>query len=214
MMFTSLRRQMVQKWILDAGITDSGVIEAMRKVPRHEFVEEILSHQAYTGSSLPIGFGQTISHPTTVAVMSEVAEIDADCRILEVGTGSGYQAAVLAEMGANVFTVERIPELAARARRIFEKLGYYSIAVRVGDGSIGWNQHSPYDRIIVTAGSPKVPKSLLRQLKDGGRLIIPILDDSSRKLAIITREGEEMHIREAEFRNFVPLIGKEGWSGK
>ncbi|RMH84215.1 MAG: protein-L-isoaspartate O-methyltransferase, partial [Calditrichaeota bacterium] len=138
-MFEVQRQEMVEKYVVGAGITDRRVIEAMGRVPRHEFVEPALRHQAYLGKSLPIGFGQTISHPTTVAYMSQLLEITGSERVLEVGTGSGYQAAVLAEMGAKVYTIERIPGLARRAQRLFDRLGYYSIGVRIGDGSVGWS---------------------------------------------------------------------------
>ncbi len=210
-MFESLRQKMVAELVVGAGITDPRVIAAMEKVPRHRFVDSGLAHQAYSGRSLPIGFGQTISHPTTVAFMSQLLQISGGEKVLEIGTGSGYQAAVLAAMGAKVFTIERVPELAWRAREIFEQLGYYTIAVRTGDGSLGWSQHAPYDRIVVTAASPKVPKTLLQQLKDGGKLLIPVSSADEVQLVVATREQDEVRITYQKFRNFVPLIGREGW---
>jgi len=184
----------------------------MRKVPRHVFVDQTFLHEAYKDKALPIGFGQTISHPTTVAYMTQLLELKGAERILEIGTGSGYQAAVLAEMGAKMFSIERIAGLAERARSIFEQLGYYSIAVKIGDGTVGWTAHAPYDRIIITAASPEVPESLLRQLAEQGRMLIPVEEKSQQKLLIITRETGEYHILEDYTRKFVPLIGKEGWA--
>ncbi|MEJ2637570.1 MAG: protein-L-isoaspartate(D-aspartate) O-methyltransferase [Calditrichia bacterium] len=211
-MYTALRRQMVQKFVVDIGITDTRVTEAMLRVPRHLFVDGALSHQAYSGSSLPIGFGQTISHPTTVALMTHTLALTGNEKILEIGTGSGYQAAVLAEIGVKVFTIERIPELGNRARELYEKLKYYTIAVKIGDGSLGWNEHAPYHRIIVTASAPHVPDSLIEQLADGGRLVIPVGDSAGQKLTIITRNDNRLKIQEEDWRDFVPLIGRKGWS--
>jgi protein-L-isoaspartate(D-aspartate) O-methyltransferase len=211
-MFEKQREEMVQKYVIGEGISDEKVIAALRKIPRHLFVEAPLRHQAYFGKSLPIGFGQTISHPTTVAMMSENLEIRGNERVLEIGTGSGYQAAVLAEIGAKVYTIERIPELARRAQKLFDELGYYSIGVWIGDGSVGWNAHAPYDRIIVTAASPGVPETLLNQLADKGRLIVPVGEKTHQKLIIITREGADYHILAEHSRSFVPLIGKKGWT--
>lgn len=211
-MFERQRAAMVQKYMIERGITDERVIAAMRKVPRHVFVDQTFLHEAYKDKALPIGFGQTISHPTTVAYMTQLLELKGAERILEIGTGSGYQAAVLAEMGAKMFSIERIAGLAERARSIFEQLGYYSIAVKIGDGTVGWTAHAPYDRIIITAASPEVPESLLRQLAEQGRMLIPVEEKSQQKLLIITRETGEYHILEDYTRKFVPLIGKEGWA--
>ncbi len=210
-MFEKQRQEMVQKYVIEAGITDARIVEAMRKVPRHEFVEEALKFQAYSGKSLPIGFGQTISHPTTVARMTQALQLRKGERILEIGTGSGYQAAILAMMGAKVFTIERIPALAQKARKIFEKLGLYSIAVQIGDGSKGWTEFAPYDGIMVTAASPDIPGSLVNQLKLNGRLILPVGDREKQQLKIIVRKKEELEIISGGVHSFVPLIGREGW---
>ncbi|MCB0265758.1 MAG: protein-L-isoaspartate(D-aspartate) O-methyltransferase [Calditrichia bacterium] len=211
-MYDRHREMMVQKYVIDAGITDARVIAAMRKIPRHLFVETAIRHQAYMDKSLPIGFGQTISHPTTVASMTQLLALNGSEKILEIGTGSGYQAAVLAEVGVKVYTIERIAELARRAQQMFDQLGYYTIGIRIGDGSVGWSNHAPYDRIIVTAASPEVPQTLAKQLGENGKLIVPVGDKVQQKLMIVTRQGNNFDIIEADSRSFVPLIGKRGWA--
>ncbi len=211
-MYDRHREMMVQKYVIDAGITDARVIAAMRKIPRHLFVETAIRHQAYMDKSLPIGFGQTISHPTTVASMTQLLALNGSEKILEIGTGSGYQAAVLAEVGVKVYTIERIAELARRAQQMFDQLGYYTIGIRIGDGSVGWSNHAPYDRIIVTAASPQVPQTLANQLGENGKLIVPVGDKVQQKLMIVTRQGNNFDIIEADSRSFVPLIGKRGWA--
>jgi protein-L-isoaspartate(D-aspartate) O-methyltransferase len=210
-MHALLREKMVENFVIGAGITDPVVISAMRKVPRHAFVDAALSHQAYQGSSLPIGFGQTISHPTTVALMSQLLKISGGEKILEIGTGSGYQAAVLAEMGAKVFSIERIPGLANRTRQVLESCGYFSVALRIGDGSVGWNEFAPYQRIIITAGAPVLPENLLPQLEEGGLLLVPVGQLQNQKLYIVEKEAGGIIQKEEEWRNFVPLIGEKGW---
>jgi protein-L-isoaspartate(D-aspartate) O-methyltransferase len=210
-MFEKQRQQMVQRFVLDSGIKDQKVVYAMEHVQRHLFVEPALSHQAYEGRSLPIGFGQTISHPTTVALMTQILALKGSEKVLEVGTGSGYQAAVLAEIGIKVFTIERIPELARRAQNQFDQLGYYNIAVKIGDGSLGWNEHAPYDRIIVTAGAPDVPDTLTNQLAEEGYLLIPVGEKEYQKLKLIKRENGELKMYEKVWRTFVPLVGQKGF---
>lgn len=210
-MFDRQREEMVRKHVIGCGITDKKVITAMRKVPRHLFVEPAMAHQAYLPKSLPLGFGQTISHPTTVAYMTQLLELSGAERVLEIGTGSGYQAAVLAEIGVKVYTIERNPTLARRAQQLFDQLGYYTIGVRIGDGSVGWSAHAPYQRIIVTAASPTVPDALVQQLDTRGKMIIPVGGKSQQKLMIITRRGDKFHIMEDNEKKFVPLIGKKGW---
>jgi protein-L-isoaspartate(D-aspartate) O-methyltransferase len=172
-MFDRRRTAMVRKYVVDRGITDERVIAAMLKIPRHLFVDQTFVHEAYKDKALPIGYGQTISHPTTVAYMTQLLELTGSERVLEIGTGSGYQAAVLAAMGVKVYSIERIPELAQRARTIFDQIGYYTIGVKIGDGTLGWTAHAPYDRIIITAASPDIPETLLRQLAEQGRMVIP-----------------------------------------
>ena len=172
--FEDERKAMVEL-LRKRGIKDENVLRAMEKVPRHLFVPEAFIHYAYEDSALPIGFYQTISQPYTVALMTEALEVKPGDKILEVGTGSGYQAAILAEMGAKVFTIERFEELLKTALETLSKLGYNVIGM-VGDGSIGWSEFAPYDGIIVTAAAPKIPKSLVNQLKVNGHLVIPIGD--------------------------------------
>lgn len=210
-MFERQREEMVRKYVVEQGITDERVIAAMLKVPRHQFVETAIAHQAYQDKSLPIGSGQTISHPTTVAYMTQLLALQGNERVLEIGTGSGYQAAVLAEIGVKVYSIERIPQLARRAQMLFDQLGYYSIAVRIGDGSVGWSAHAPYDRIIAAAASPEVPEALCRQLAEEGRMVIPVGGKSFQKLMVITQQNGRYHILEEISRRFVPLIGKKGW---
>ncbi|MCA0446143.1 MAG: protein-L-isoaspartate(D-aspartate) O-methyltransferase [Bacteroidetes bacterium] len=193
------------------GITDEQVISAINSVPRHEFVQSSLVHRAYEDVALPIGQAQTISQPYTVAIMSQSLRAKPGFKILEIGTGSGYQAAVLKALGCQVFSIERHLDLMNKARTTLERLGY-GIACRCADGTLGWNQYAPFDGIIVTAGGPTVPPSLTRQLKVGARLVIPIGDDKVQNLHVITRLSEEEFQTETiEGFKFVPLIGKEGW---
>lgn len=210
-MYERLREEMVKKFVIAAGIKDERIVAAMRKIPRHLFVEAALAHEAYSGASLPIGFGQTISHPATVAWMTEALEISEGNKVLEVGTGSGYQASVLAELGAKVFTIERIPQLAEKARGIFHELGYFSIAVQIGDGTVGWTHYAPFDRIIVTAGSPEVPEALINQLGNNGKLVIPVGDINDQNFKIIIKENDSISTSTSKTGSFVPLIGRGGW---
>lgn len=193
------------------GIHDEAVLRAMKSVKRHLFVPEPFTSRAYEDSALPIGMQQTISQPYTVALMTQELGVKPGDKILEVGTGSGYQAAVLAEMGARVFTIERHMELLAAARRIFDSLNY-RIASKAGDGTVGWSEFAPFNGIIVTAGAPEVPEPLLKQLADGGRLVIPVGDMEMQSLLIVTRKGEAFEQKEVHGFKFVPLIGKIGWA--
>jgi len=195
----------------DRLITDDRILKAMATVERHLFVPEPFTGKAYEDSALPIGRGQTISQPYTVAFMTQALGVRPGDRILEIGTGSGYQAAVLAEMGARVFSIERDLELLAGARKLFDRLKY-RIATKGGDGTVGWNEFAPYNGIIVTAGAPEVPQPLVRQLADGAKLVIPVGSLQYQTLIVITRRGEGFDRREIEGFKFVPLIGKMGWS--
>jgi protein-L-isoaspartate(D-aspartate) O-methyltransferase len=206
-MYFVQRKKMIEKYVVNAGVHDQKVIRALERVPRHLFIDNALIHQAYRGASLPIGFGQTISHPTTVALMTQILELNGDEKVLEIGTGSGYQATILAEIGVKVFTIERIPELAGRARKIFEKLGYYSIALKVGDGYEGWPKYAPFNRIILTAFSSQIPSPLLKQLEVNGILVMPEGNESHQKIVKIFKQSDGDYIREnITDANFVPLI--------
>ena len=208
MVFANRRNEMIRKFVLGAGITDERVVNAMSKVPRHLFVEPAISHRAYEGTSLPIGFGQTISHPTTVALMSAALRFEGSEKVLEIGTCSGYQAAVLAEIGARVFTIERIPELAQRAQHLFEELNYFTIAAKIGDGSPGWVKFAPFQRILLTAHSSEIPPSLVDQLDENGILLMPIGDKDKQNLVKLTKTRGEFLQETISAANFVPMIYK------
>lgn len=211
--FEKRRRSMVEEQIVARGVTDRKVIQAMLKVPRHYFVEEAMRESAYGDFPLPVGNGQTISQPYMVAVMTEKLELDKDSIILEIGTGSGYQTAILAEICERVFTIERIGKLEKRARLKLEGLGYKNIAFKIGDGTLGWSKFSPYDGILITAAAPKVPELLFSQLKEGGRMVIPLGNSFSQVLTVVRKEDGEK-VEERYFGcTFVPLIGREGWDG-
>ncbi|MCK4536087.1 MAG: protein-L-isoaspartate(D-aspartate) O-methyltransferase [Desulfuromonadales bacterium] len=213
--FAIARRRMVEKQVQARGITDVRVIDAMLKVPRHKFVEAALASQAYSDYPLPIGERQTISQPYIVAAMSEALQLKGDEKVLEVGSGSGYQAAILARMVKNVFTIERHGALARRAREVFDELSIDNIAIRIGDGTIGWSTYAPFNGIVVTAGSPDMPQPLLDQLsEDGGRLVIPVGGHGFQQLKVVTREGNSFSTRDDVGCSFVPLVGKHGWSGE
>lgn len=196
--------------IRQRGITDERLLQAMKTVDRREFVQIAFLNRSYDDCALPIGHSQTISQPYTVAFMTEALEVELGDKVLEIGTGSGYQAALLAEMGARVFTIERNIELLTSARKRFEKL-HYEIVSKCGDGTIGWKDFAPYDGIVVTAGAPEAPKPLLNQLNDGGVLVIPIGDLDIQNLHIVRRVKDKFETREAVGFKFVPLIGKKGW---
>lgn len=210
--YVRARRNMVERQVSGRGITDQRVIQALLTVPRHLFVEEALQAQAYSDFPLPIGERQTISQPFIVARMTEALLLTGRERILEIGTGSGYQAAVLSRLVTRVFTVERIPPLARRARKILDAIGCANVQIRVGDGTLGWPEEAPYDCIMVTAGAPAVPEEYRRQLAIGGRLVIPVGGSQSQALLRITRLDEERFQQEELLGcRFVPLIGTHGW---
>lgn len=213
--FAAARQRMVERQIRARGVSDPGVLAAMGRVPRERFVPEALRHQAYDDSPLPIGHDQTISQPYIVAFMAEALMLEAGDRVLEVGAGSGYAAAVLAEMGAAVFTIERHAALAERAAKDLLDLGYDGISVRHGDGSLGWPEAAPFDAILVSAGAPVVPASLQQQLAIGGRLVIPV-GPAGRQRLLRVRRLTAADFEEADLAmvSFVPLIGAEGWDGE
>jgi len=206
------RKRMVTTQIEARGIVDARVLEAMREVPREAFVPRSLAQLAYEDGPLAIGHGQTISQPYVVAAMTAAAEVKPGDRVLEIGTGSGYGAAVLARIAAEVYTVERIAALAEEARGRLAGLGYSTVHVREGDGSLGWPEHAPYDAILVTASGPRVPKALLHQMAVGARLVMPVGSASSQRLVrVIRSEEHEYEYQDLEPVVFVPLIGAEGW---
>jgi protein-L-isoaspartate(D-aspartate) O-methyltransferase len=208
---TYSREQMVRELIEARGVRDPKVLAAMREVPRHLFVRSHLRSQAYGDHALPIGDAQTISQPYIVARMSELLEVDPAHKVLEIGTGTGYQTAILAELAREIVTIERIPELARTARRLLLDLGYPNIEFRIGDGSLGCPERAPYDAILVTAGAPDYPAPLYRQLRIGGRLVIPVGDESSQTLRIVTKGEQGPEIRDAGGCRFVRLIGDAAW---
>jgi protein-L-isoaspartate(D-aspartate) O-methyltransferase len=212
-MLSEDRERMVTTQIEGRGITDPLVLDAMRAVPRERFVPASMARFAYDDGPLPIGKGQTISQPYIVAVMTAAVRIKPGERALEIGTGSGYGAAVLSRIAGEVYTVERIGELAESARRRLAELGYDNVHVLEGDGSLGWPEHAPYEAILVTAGGPRVPKALLHQMAVGGRLIMPVgADPRSQRLVRVTRtDAHEYEDENLEYVAFVPLIGAEGW---
>jgi protein-L-isoaspartate(D-aspartate) O-methyltransferase len=200
------------EFLRHGGITDERLLAAMAEVPRHLFVPESYRNQAYSEDvSINIGEGQTISQPRVMALMTEAARVQPDDKVLEIGTGSGYQAAVLAKLARFVFTVERIPSLARAAKRRIDGLGIENVSVKVMDGTLGWSAQAPYDVILVTAAAPEVPQPLLAQLADGGRLVIPIGSLDSQVLWTAERRGDRVRRRQLQDACFVPLIGRHGW---
>jgi protein-L-isoaspartate(D-aspartate) O-methyltransferase len=211
--FAADRHRMVQAQLAARGIRDPLVLAAMGTVPREGFVARRQASLAYADLPLPIGEGQTISQPYVVAVMTEALGLARSDRVLEIGTGSGYAAAVLAEIAAEVYTVERLPRLAERARRRLGELGYGRVHVRTGDGTLGWPEHAPYDGIVATAGGPRVPPALLEQLALGGRLVMPVgsVPYDQRLVRVVRAAVDEYRREDLEAVAFVPLIGAQGW---
>ena len=206
------RQRMVGEQLLRRGIQDQRVLQAMGNVHRHLFVEEALWARAYGDYPLPIGEKQTISQPFMVALMTEALELKGHERVLEVGTGSGYQTAILAELAGKVYSIERIRALAMRAIRRIESLGYYNVLIRVGDGSVGWKEMAPFDAILVTAGTPQVPIRLIEQLGEDGRLVVPVGQAENQVLRKGTKKGADIHWTELGNCVFVKLVGEQGWN--
>ncbi len=205
------RRRLVNQ-LSQKGISDTRVLEAIGSVERHKLVDPGFENQAYDDVALPIGFGQTISQPYVVARMTELLQIEKDDKILEIGTGSGYQAAVLAWFSKRMYTIERNASLAERAKKNLQRLGYANIVCKTGDGTKGWPAYAPFDRIVVTAGAPCVPEQLQKQLAPGGRMVIPAGDRALQKLYIYTKlEDGTTRRDEGESVVFVPLVGEKGW---
>lgn len=211
--FTINRERMIQEQLLSRGIEDARVLDAMQHTPRHIFVEDALQEQAYGDFPLPIGCGQTISQPYIVALMTEALALEGHEKVLEIGTGSGYQAVVLSQLCARVYTVERVELLMNRARRIFDRLRCHNICSRLDDGTMGWPAEAPFDRIIVTAAGPRVPEPLLAQLADPGRLIIPVGDRYEQMLQVVELIEGELLVHDITPVRFVDLIGEHGWAG-
>ena len=209
--FPKARLKMVEEQLTSRGVKDARLIAAMQKIPRHLFVEEALQSQAYTDHPLPIGEKQTISQPYMVALMTEALLLTGKEKVLEIGTGSGYQTAILAEMSEKVFSVERIRSLAIGARRLLYELGYFNVEIKIFDGTFGWMEESPFDAILVTAGSPDVPQPLVDQLTTGGRLVIPVGDAFIQDLFRVTKTETGVKKEDLGGCRFVKLIGKYGW---
>ncbi len=209
--FAREREKMVEQQLVARGIADPRVLRAMRRVPRHLFVDEALRERAYGDHPLPIGDGQTISQPFIVARMTELLGLAGVEKVLEIGTGSGYQAAVLGECAARVCTVERLPRLSARARQTLEALGYTNVWVRTANGTFGWPDEAPFDRILVAAGGPSVPPPLLEQLAEGGRMVMPVGEADAQRLQVIEKVRGEVRVTDDSGCVFVKLIGKYAW---
>ena len=212
--YAKQRKKMVDSHIRSRGVRDERVLRAMEKIPRHLFIDEGLIDQAYNDNPLPIGEKQTISQPYIVALMTEALELTGRDKVLELGTGSGYEAAILAELADRVFTIERIASLAQKARKLLESLNYYNVVIRVGDGTYGWREESPFDAIAVSAGSPSIPRMLVEQLAIGGRLVIPVGSRYSQSLIKLTRLSEnpdDVKREDLGGCRFVNLIGEHGW---
>ena len=211
MEFATARNRMVESQLVSRGIKDARVLETMRKVPRHRFVEEALVSQAYNDHPLPIGEKQTISQPYMVALMTEALELQGDDQVLEIGTGCGYQTAILAELAEKIYSIERIRPLSIKARRILDELGYFNVVLKVGDGTVGAKEESPFDGIIVTAGSPEIPQPLVDQLAGGGRLVVPVGDKYTQSLMRVVRTKEGITKTDYGGCRFVDLLGRHGW---
>ncbi len=209
--FAHLRSLMVDRHVAARGIRDQRVLQAMREVPRHLFVPKVVAAKAYGPGALPIGAKQTISQPYIVARAIELLELAGGEKVLEIGTGTGYQAVVLSKLCAKVFSIERVNELALRAAELIRELQIYNATVKVFDGTYGWSDQAPFDRIIVAAAAPQVPEPLIQQLARTGKMVIPIGSGSSQRLARVTRVGTGVQIEDCGSAEFVPLVGRFGW---
>lgn len=206
--YAVLRKRMVEEQILSRGINNKILLDAFYKVERHRFVPKDLQAKAYEDYPLPIGDSQTISQPYIVAVMTEALQLEGNEKVLEIGTGSGYQAAILAELAAEVYSIERIPELGKKAAGLLKELGYQNITFRMGDGTLGWAEESPFDRIIITAASEKIPPPLIEQLREGGRIIAPVGATFSQMLTLGKKKNSTLLYEEICGCTFVPLVGR------
>ncbi|MGW8192985.1 MAG: protein-L-isoaspartate(D-aspartate) O-methyltransferase [Desulforhopalus sp.] len=206
------RERMVQEQLRNRDIVDERILAAMAEVPRHCFIDDALHGRAYGDHPLPIDAGQTISQPYIVAFMTQALELQGQEKVLEIGTGSGYQAAVLSRLCDQVYTVERINSLLSGARKVFDKLRYYNIRAKLSDGTLGWPEYAPFDAVVVTAGGPAIPQPLIDQLADPGRLIIPVGDQNVQELQLLVKKEGEIKITNLSTVRFVNLVGEYGWS--
>lgn len=209
--YKHLRNRMIKTQLKERGIKDESIVEAFRTVPRHLFVPESYKKQAYSDRPLPIGDNQTISQPYIVALMTQILQVIEDDKVLEIGTGSGFQAAILAELACEVFTVERKSNLQEKAKYIHRSLDITNITYSVGDGTVGWSEHSPYSKIIGTGGVPDVPSSVVDQLADPGRMVIPVGNRRQQRLYTVVKEDREVSYKKGVYCSFVPLVGEYGW---
>lgn len=212
--YTHARHRMVQEQLLERGLNDPLVLAAMRQVPRHLFVEEALRDRAYDDHPLSIGEDQTISQPYMIAHMAAVLKLAPGEQVLEIGTGSGYLTAILAEQGAEVYSVEIIPSLAIRAQQILDDLGYHNVKVHIGDGSLGWEEHAPFDAVVIGAAAPGLPRPLLDQLRLGGRLVVPMGEQDLQTLVCVWKEPDGIHEEYWGECRFVKLRGEHGWESE
>ena len=209
--YAGQRRKMIEEQLLERGIKDLALMEVMSRVPRHLFVDSSLQQRAYGDCPLPIGENQTISQPYIVASMTEALHLKGKERVLEIGTGSGYQTAILAEMASQVFTIERIRPIVQKTKALLNSLRYENIVFKVFDGTYGWRDQSPFDAILISAATPNIPTALIEQLADKGRLVAPVGGRESQKLTVLSKVGSRLVSREKESCKFVPLIGKFAW---
>lgn len=210
--YAGQRRKMVEAQLVERGVKDLSLLEVMSRVPRHLFAQESLQHRAYGDTPLPIGENQTLSQPYIVGAMTEALDLKGEERVLEIGTGSGYQTAILAELSRQVFTIERLNNLSRKAQNILEGLNYMNIVFKMFDGTYGWPDQAPFDAILITASAREIPDLLVKQLGAGGRLVAPIGEADKQKLVVLTKNGDHVSHRDLGSCKFVPLIGKYGWS--
>ena len=209
--FVVLRKRMVEEQLIPRGIKNQRLLDAFYKVERHKFVPEDLRGSAYADFPVPIGEGQTISQPYIVALMTQCLDLTGEEKVLEIGTGSGYQSAILAELAKEVYTIERYANLAKRAETILKESGYKNITIKVGDGTLGWKEIAPFDRIIITAASPRIPLPLTEQINESGKMVLPLGEPLSQVLTVVEKKKEKLESIQVCGCVFVPLIGKYGW---
>jgi protein-L-isoaspartate(D-aspartate) O-methyltransferase len=209
--YTVQRRSLLAR-MQERGIHSEEVLRAFDEIPRHAFVPQAVAHRAYEDAPVPIGFGQTASQPSLQATYMQLLEIGPRDKVLEIGTGSGHQTAVLARLSDRVYSVERIPELAQRAREVLDSMRVSNVAILVGDGTIGWNRYAPYDAILVAASAPDIPQPLVAQLAEGGRMLVPVGTREAQRLVLVRKRGAEITTEEVLDCTFVPLLGRFGWA--